>query len=204
MEGTVVKVFMPVAPPSLMEERKRTGADQWDEMWDGVLHMPPIPNYDHQDLETDLQTYLLLNWGRPRRAKVLHQINLASIGGWPSDYRIPDVVLLSRERFHINQGKYFEGAPDVVVEIRSPDDEAYDKLPFYARLKIPEVWIIYRDTKEPEIYVLKRGRYKEQSVTSDGWVRSPATGVEMKASKAGKLIIRLAGDDATKAELPVD
>ena len=28
--------------------RRRTGIDRWDEMWEGVLHMPPAPNYEHQ------------------------------------------------------------------------------------------------------------------------------------------------------------
>jgi Uma2 family endonuclease len=195
---------MPVAFPDLLERRKQTGADQWDEMWDGVLHMPPMPHYDHQDLEGDLETYLKLRWARPRRAKVLHQINLAAVGGWPDDYRIPDLVLLTPDRFGINRGEYFEGAPNVVVEIHSPGDEAYEKLPFYADLGIPEVWIIHRDTKEPEVYLLKRGRYKEQRPGAGGWVRSPATGVEIRVGKRGKLAVRLAGDDATREYLPED
>jgi hypothetical protein len=38
----------------------------------------------------------------------------------------------------------------------------------------------------------------------NGWVRSSLTGMELRASDSGKLIIRLAGDDATRAELPED
>jgi Uma2 family endonuclease len=198
-----MKAVMPTVPPDIVEWRKRTGAHKFDEMWDGVLHMPPMSNRLHQDIEGSLETYLRIRWGKPHQAKVYHQINLAAIGGWSHNYRIPDLILLKPERFAIDRNEYFEGAPDVVVEIRSPGDETYEKLPFYRDLEVPEVWIIDRDTREPQIHVLKRGRYKLQAAVAEGWVRSPATGVEMKAA-AGRLAIRIGGDDATRADLPED
>jgi Uma2 family endonuclease len=200
-----MKAVMPVALPDVLAMRKRTGADQWDEVWEGVLHMPPAPNRFHQDLEGSLETYLRFRWARPRGAKVYHQINLAAPGGWPEkNYRIPDLLLLTPERFSIDHNEYFEGAPDVVVEIHSPGDEAYEKLPFYAALGVPEAWIIDRDTKEPEIYLLKRGQYKKQSAAKSGWVRSPGTGIELRVGLPGKLAVRLAGDDTTREDLPED
>ena len=198
-----MKAVMPSLLPDVQAHRQRTGADQWDEMWDGVLHMPPAPNCDHQDLEGSLESYLRYYWAPPRQAKVYHQINLAAIGGWPNSYRIPDLVLLSPQRFAIDRNEYFEGAPDVVVEIRSPDDETYDKLPFYRDLGVPEVWVIDRDTREPEIHVLKRGRYKKQSITTQGWIRSPGMGIDL-AGQNGKLAVRLTGDDSTRQDLPLD
>src|SRR5262245_26995673 len=199
-----MKAVIAEVPAQLLDSRKRTGADQWDEMWNGVLHMPPMPNYYHQDLASALQGYLQRRWALPLRAKVLHEINLASQGGWPDDYRIPDLLLLTRARFHINRGEYLEGAPDVVIDIHSPGDETYEKLPFYQKLGVPEVWIIHRDTKEPEIQVLKRQRYRKQPRTAAGWVRSPTIGVEMQPGKRSKLIIRMDGDDATREEIPED
>jgi Uma2 family endonuclease len=199
-----VKAVMPIVLPDVQALRKHTGADRWDEMWDGVLHMPPMPNFDHQDLEGALQVYLVLHWGRPRKARVLHQINLAPPGGWPDDFRVPDLVLLTPERFGINRNEYFEGAPEVVVEIHSPGDETYEKLPFYQELGVPEVWIIDRDSKEPEIHVLKRRRYKKQPAGREGWVRSPGTGIELRASGSGKLAVRLAGDESSREDLPLD
>jgi len=204
MKETAMKVVMPTILPEFVDWRKRTGADRWDEMWEGVLHMPPMPNREHQDLEWSLETYMRLRWAPGRGAKVYHQINVAPIGGWPKNFRVPDLVLLLPQRFAIDRNEYFEGAPDVVVEIRSPGDEAYEKLPFYAGLGVPEVWIIDRDTKEPEIHVLKRGRYKQQAVRADGWLRSPGTGVELRVGRPGKLAVRLAGDEASRQELPAD
>ncbi len=90
-----MKAVMSEVPADILAWRKRTGADRWDEMWKGVLHMPPMPNREHQELEWAMETYLRLRWARPRKAKVYHNINVASPGGWPHDYRIPDLVLVS-------------------------------------------------------------------------------------------------------------
>ncbi|HZV05493.1 MAG TPA: Uma2 family endonuclease [Gemmataceae bacterium] len=198
-----MKAVMPSLLPDIQAIRKKTGADQWDEMWDGVLHMPPAPNRGHQDLEFCLESYLRSYWAPTCEGKVYHQINVAAIGGWPDNYRIPDLVLLLPQRFAIDRNEYFEGAPDVVVEIHSPGDEAYEKLPFYGDLGVPEVWIIHRDTREPEIHVLKRNRYKKQPASAQGWIRSPHLKIEM-AGANGKLAVRLAGDDSTRQELPLD
>ncbi len=165
--------------PDIQAERKRTGLDRWDEMWEGVLHMPPMPNRDHQDLEGSLETYLRFNWTPPRLAKVYHQINVAAMGGWPNDYRIPDLVMLLPQSFAIDRNEYFEGAPDAVVEIQSPGDETDEKMPFYRDLGVPEVWIIHGDTRTPEIHLLKRRRYKRQTATREGWIVSPRTGIEL-------------------------
>jgi Uma2 family endonuclease len=136
--------------------------------------------------------------------RVYHNINVASPGGWPNNYRIPDLVLLTPERFGIDRNEYFEGAPDVVVEIRSPGDESYEKLAFYAQLGVLEVWIIDRDRKTPEIYILRAGNYIQQPADAEGWVLSPVTGIELRAGLPGKLAMRLAGDERTREDLPED
>ena len=162
--------------------------------------MAPMPNREHQDLEGAMETYLRLRWARPQGTRVYHNINVASPGGWPNNYRIPDLVMLTPERFGIDRNEYFEGAPDAVVEIRSPGDESYDKLEFYAQLGVTEVWIINRDSKTPEIYILRMGHYTQQAANADGWVLSTVTGIELRAGSPGKLAMRLAGDESTREE----
>ena len=199
-----MRAVMPEVPPDILAWRKRTGADMWDEMWEGVLHMAPVPNRAHQDLEWAMETYLRLRWARPRGNRVYHEINLAAPGGWPNNYRIPDLLLLTPERFGIDHNEYFEGAPDVVVEIHSPGDESYEKLDFYAQLGVPEVWIIERDRKAPEVYVLRAGRYMQRAAGLEGWGLSDVTGIELGLGPPGKLAMRLAGDDSTREDLPED
>jgi hypothetical protein len=197
-----MKAAMPSVGQHILASRKRTGTDLWDEMWDGVLHMPPMPNAEHQDLEWALETFLRTRWARRVGGKVYHQINVASPGGWPGNYRIPDLVILKPSRFSINRGDYFDGGPNGVVEIHSPGDEAYEKLEFYAAGGVNEVWVIGRDTKVPEIHVLVSGRYEPKPPGVDGWLMSDETGLELKAGATGKVAVRLAGDESTRAELP--
>lgn len=189
------------ALPECLALRKRTGADQWDEVWDGVLHMAASPTRGHQDVEGGMEHFLRGRWVPRSKGRVYHQINVASPGSWPRNFRIPDLVLLLPHRFHIDRDEYFEGGPDVAVEIHSPGDEAYEKLPFYFEIGVREVWIVHRDTLQVEIYVSgKRGPRKLRS-GADGWLTSPVTDVQFR-TRGRKLVVRIAGDAKTQATLP--
>jgi Uma2 family endonuclease len=193
---------MAQVPAHILEWRRRTGADQWDEMWEGVLHMAPSPNRDHQDFEFDLEDWLRRHWAKPNGCRVYHQINIAEPGAWPNNYRIPDLVLLTPARFDIDCNEYFDGGPDAVVEIYSPGDESYEKLDFYAKVGVREVWIIDRDSKRPEVFELIDDAYQLRECDAEGWVVSQVAGVEFRASKDEKLEIRLVGHSETLSRLP--
>jgi Uma2 family endonuclease len=197
-----MKGVMPEVPQHILDQRARTGADMWDEMWEGVLHMPPVPNREHQDVLMSLAIWLRTHWALSLGNRVHGPINLASPGGWPNDYRIPDLVLLTPDRFEIDHNEYFEGAPAVVIEIRSPGDETMEKMPFYAKLGVPEMWIIERDTKVPELYVLREGEYQRQPADADGWLQSAATGIRLRAEPHDQLTMQLGEDEGTSQVLP--
>lgn len=197
-----MKAVMPQVPEYILEHRARTGADRWDEMWEGVLHMPPMPNREHQDLALALGSWLRAQWALPRGNRVHAQVNLASPGGWPKDYRIPDLLLLAPDRFDIDHNEYFEGAPTAVIEIRSPGDETLEKMAFYAQLGVPEVWIIDRDTKMPELHVLRQDEYRQQSPNAEGWLRSAATGICLRSGRGARLVLQVADDETTRSTLP--
>jgi len=197
-----MKAVMANVPEHILEWRRRTGADQWDEMWEGVLHMAPSPNRDHQDFELALAMWLRLNWAEPNGCRVYTRINVSEPGTWPDNYRIPDIVLLTPERFHIDRNEYFDGGPDVVVEIHSPGDEAYEKLEFYAKLGVREVWILDRDTKRPEVFELAGDEYHARQADADDWIRSIVANLEMRATGDDKLEIRVVDRPQTLARLP--
>jgi Uma2 family endonuclease len=197
-----MKAVIPEIHPDIVEWRKQTGNDRHDEMWQGVLHIPPVPNREHQAFEWALETWLHYNWACPAGNRVYHSINVASVGGWPRNYRIPDLVLLTPDRFSIDKNEYFEGAPSVVAEIHSPGDEAYEKMPFYAEIGVPEVWVIDRDTKRPELYLLQFGEYVAQAAGADGWWHSAATGVQLRHEGGDKLALQMADQSATRQLLP--
>ena len=81
----------------------------------------------------------------------------------------------------------------MVVEIRSPGDESYKKLLFYAQLQVLEVWIIDRDTRQPEVFRLYEGDYRLMLPDDEGWALSTITGIRMRAEQ-GKLAIALVDD----------
>ena len=197
-----MRAVMPQVPEHVLEWRKRIGADRWDEMWEGELHMPPAANREHQDLEWALQTWLRIHWAKPLGNKAYGPINVASPGAWPNDYRIPDLVLLRPDRFHIDRNEYFDGGPTVVVEIRSPGDESIEKLPFYARIGVEEAWIIDRDTREPEIYLLRGEEPEPVPADAEGWLHSPATGVQLRGESTAELSVQIAGRPETRQLLP--
>ncbi len=191
-------------PPQWLEERKNSEAAQWDEMWNGVRHMPPMPNRMHQRFGRNLLIHLQTHWAEPQGCQVDQEVNLTTPEDewqWTKNYRIPDLVLTTPDRFHIDKGEYMVGAPLVVVEVRSPRDETYEKFSFYAGLGVPEVWVFDRETREPELYALGQASYQIMGPSADGWIRSPASGVEFRQALPGKVWVRIAGDDATAKEL---
>lgn len=195
-------------PRRWLDEHKASEAAQWDEVWNGVLHMPPMPNGMHQDFNLDLASFLKWDWAKPRGGRVRQEVNLTTPEDedrWTHNYRIPDLVLLSPDRLHIDKNEYMVGAPLVVVEIKSPGDETYEKFPFYAGLGVPEVWVFDRDTRAPELYALGPGpAYVPIPAGPDGWHTSPAAGVEFRHLAPNKVTARLAGDPASSADLPDD
>jgi putative restriction endonuclease len=127
-KGIRMRAVIANVPADFLQQRRRRGADIWDEMWEGVLHMPPAPNIEHQDFEYQLEARLRTHWARAQGRRVYHGVNLAPAGGWPDDYRIPDLVLLTADCAAKNRGEWLEGPPTVVIEIRSPGDETFEKM----------------------------------------------------------------------------
>lgn len=197
-----MKAVIPEVPEHILQERKRTGADRWDEMWKGVLHMAAAPNKRHTRLQVQLHNWLDKYWARPAGNQVDLLVNVASVDGWPHDYRIPDIVLLTPERFAIDRDEYYNGAPTVAVEIRSPGDETWDKMEFYADIAVPEIWVIDRDTRVPQVFRLAGSVYEELDAEADRWLRSPMTGVWLRSGSAGTLEVQMDDDDATRRSLP--
>jgi Uma2 family endonuclease len=129
---------------ALAERRRVSGLERLDEVWEGVLHMVPAPNDAHADIAQQLAILL----DAPARAAglfpTMHEFNL---GDSQDDFRVPDGGLHRARRW----GTWEHTAP-LVVEIVSPGDETWQKLPFYAAHRVDEVLIV--DPGERAIYWL--------------------------------------------------
>jgi Uma2 family endonuclease len=69
-------------------------------------------------------------------------------------------------------------------EIRSPDDETYEKLPFFARIGVRELLVIDRDSKRPEIFRLAGPQYVGLAADREGWLTSEALSIRLRAREA--------------------
>lgn len=45
-----------------------------------------------------------------------------------------------------------DGGPDFLVEIRSPGDDTGLKIPFYSKIRVKELLIVHRDTRQLRLY----------------------------------------------------
>jgi Uma2 family endonuclease len=135
----------------LLERRRRSGLDRLDEVWEGVLHMVPAPTHEHGDLESQLHAIL-----RPlaRRAG-LTMVGQSNLGEGEHDFRVPDSAL---HRPGV-AGAWHSTAP-LVVEIVSPNDESWEKLPFYAAHEVDEVLIVDPRKRTVSWLGLTGGEYK--------------------------------------------
>jgi Uma2 family endonuclease len=74
----------------------------------------------------------------------------------PLTIRQPDVSVISRERIRATSAdSYFEGAPELAVEIVSPSDSAEDldsKIRQYLESGAEQVWIIYPKTRTVHVF----------------------------------------------------
>ena len=132
------------ADPALLARREALGLDRFDEVWDGVLHMVPSPSMEHQRINYAL-TVTLGPLAEAAGLVPAFEANLVPPDepGW-NDYRVPDLMVFRPE---VATERAVEGQPELVIEIRSPGDDSFAKLPFYERIGTREVLIIDRDTK---------------------------------------------------------
>jgi Uma2 family endonuclease len=143
---------------ALLERRRRSGLARLDEVWAGVLHMIPAPSLDHARIAQQLAELL----GPLARAagleSAMHEFNL---GDSETDFRVPDGALHRPGA----QGTWLPTAA-LVVEIVSPEDETWEKLPFYAAHNVNEVLIVDPLQRTVTWLGLTEGRYREVSHSS--------------------------------------
>lgn len=151
-----MRTLLPDPPPvevqAMLDRRRRSGLDRLDEVWEGVLHLVPAPSGEHADLSQQLA--VLLN-GPARAVGLFPAMGEFNVGESEYDFRVPDGgVHRSRPR-----GVWFATVA-LAVEIRSPGDETWEKLPFYAAHHVDEILVLDPDVREVHWLALANGRYE--------------------------------------------
>ena len=129
---TVILDPSPVEVEQLVERRRRLGLDHFDEVWEGVYHVVPAPKGQHGFVDDQL-AYVLRPYADRAGLVGTGQFNLGEV----DDFRVPDRAC--HRRFD-GQQIWFPTAA-LVVEILSPGDETWEKLPFYAAHGVEELLV---------------------------------------------------------------
>jgi Uma2 family endonuclease len=130
------------------------------EIWDGELIVSPTPSFLHQVVVSGLEAKLR-QW--------VKRLSLGVVVTAPLDVVLepglvlqPDVIFISERRTAIIK-QHVEGAPDLVMEVVSPDRRKRDYKEKKARYEthgISEYWIVDPEERHIEIWWLnQQGRY---------------------------------------------
>jgi hypothetical protein len=136
----------------LLERRHHSGLDRLDEIWEGVLHMVPAPSFGHASLTQQLAVILD---GPARAAGLIPTMGEFNLGDSEHDFRVPDGGL-----HRPGAGGTWLPTAALVVEIVSPGDESWEKLPFYAAHKVDEVLIVDPDKRSVDWLALTGAEYR--------------------------------------------
>jgi hypothetical protein len=149
---TLVLGTPPPELEALRERRRLTGIDRLDEVWQGVHHMVPGRSFEHAHLAQQLGELLGPLARSAGLVPTMHEFN---IGESEHDFRVPDGGL-----HRPGAGGAWLSTAALVVEIRSPDDETWQKLPFYAAHHVDEILIIDMADRKVVWLALQTGEYE--------------------------------------------
>lgn len=148
-----------------------------------VVVMSPVAD-EHDVLQWWLKTLLLLycehhDLGNVRGPEFTARFASQKIR------RVPDVMFIAKTRVDQLTTNHFEGAPDLIIQIVSPDSESRDwriKYREYERAGVREYWVVDPMSQIIEAYTLTSKGYKEIAEKSGkisskvvrGWFIKPA------------------------------
>ncbi len=134
------------------------------ELINGEVIMAPSPVDKHQEILGNLHFKL-----KP----------LVDTGIWrfaPADVHLDGINVVQPDLFwvspdsqicHLVEGRYWHGAPDLVIEILSPGTTRQDrdtKYRLYEKSGVREYWIVDAEELYIEVYSLRDGAFKRQGI----------------------------------------
>ena len=131
------------------------------EIIEGVLYMSNAPSFDHQYTVMEIAFHL---------KSFVNQNKLGYVLTAPFEIHLsektrpvqPDVFFIGAERGLVRGAKYFNGRPDLVVEVLSPSTRRVDqftKFRAYEKATVPEYWIADPKARLVQLYTLEHQEY---------------------------------------------
>ena len=151
------------------EDYLKTSDDERYELLDGELIIMPAPSIAHQHVAMKLGT---------RLDTFVEEGNLGVVYSAPTDVVLsendvvqPDLLFISFERAHIITPANIQGAPDLIVEIRSDSTAERDetlKRKLYAERGVKEFWLVDPEAMTITVLLLSGDGYAEMAAHSRG------------------------------------
>jgi Uma2 family endonuclease len=172
-----------------IDDRRRLGIDKHDECWAGEWHLVNPPKLWHDDLNVDLFLALV-----PRAQALGLRPHNGPVGLFAADndWRVPDQIYFRPEDAR-EEGVV---SAELVVEIRSPGDDSYKKMSFYASRGVSELMIIHQDRRFELYWQNGQGHLVPVWPDDDGVVRSGVLGVAFTTVEGPKLRVEWDGGAA--------
>ena len=159
----------PVTTKFTYEDYLKTSDDERYELLDGELIIMPAPSIAHQHVAMKLGT---------RLDTFVEEGNLGVLYSAPTDVVLsdtdvvqPDLLFISSERAHIITPANIQGAPDLIVEIRSASTAERDetlKRKLYAERGVKEYWLVAPEAMTITVLLLSEGGYAEVATYTVG------------------------------------
>ncbi|MFH5805073.1 Uma2 family endonuclease [Alienimonas sp. DA493] len=167
-----LEVADPEVALTLRAEREAQGLDRWDEVWNGVYIVMPLPNNEHQSLATRIVSRLFPLIDDRGAGRTFAGCNVSDVSDpaqdWRTNYRCPDVAVFLSGNPAEDRGSHWFGGPDLAMEIVSRGDRSRQKLAFYAGVGVKELFVLDREPWSLQLYRLTDGELQSVGVTEPG------------------------------------
>ena len=157
----------PKANLTYKDYAKTPEGERW-ELIDGELIVAPSPKEAHQRCQIKTGSLMFSFAENNDSGKVYIEFDVVLS---ESDTVRPDIIFVSKERLHIITEDNVQGAPDLVVEIRSPSTARLDwtvKRELYARHGVKEYWLIDPEAGTIAVLLLDEAELKVAGVFGEG------------------------------------
>ena len=151
-------------PKLTYEDYFKTPDDERWELIDGELTMSPSPKRAHQRNQMKLGSRMSFFVEEKDLGEVYSDFDVVLSN---TDTVRPDLIFIVKDRLHIVTEDNVQGAPDLVVEIRSPSTARYDwtvKRELYARHGVKEYWLVDPEAATVAVLLLDGGALKVAGV----------------------------------------
>jgi hypothetical protein len=99
---------------------------------------------------------------------------------------MPDVYLQKKTSSNLQKEYYFDGPPDLIMDIMVPLSRAFDlglRLQYYAAAGVPEVWLIDYERQTFHPRALQKGKYVELSIETEVFQSATIAGFSVEHRK---------------------